>query len=260
MINFKSKPAPKRIPVDSHNFPQQALQKSSGKQKVAPAVSRLSALFGATFLLGAVTLLLVVTGADPESSSQDTPSQVAKINQLVAASLERESVTRAPPNDLMSPMISDQTSYTPSLPDSNADDQIQIASVAVSKEAPTLAAAPPAPALHLDTLTGAILSGAYSVETREFNGRLQLALRPENTTISREELRAFLQAAEQRGETFAPNGSTFADNDVDLEMALFNLIQGKLIKDSTPRRIEAAREMTNRAFHAISQNGTEVIE
>ncbi|MEP5731927.1 MAG: hypothetical protein ABJL67_21410 [Sulfitobacter sp.] len=104
--------------------------------------------------------------------------------------------------------------------------------------------------VQMDLLIQAALAGEYTVEVTEDLGKRQLILHLTKLEIDRQFVEALLEKAEKSGEISFPDGSSIANGKVDLDTALFNLVQKILISDGTIGGVKAARLMTQRAFVA----------
>jgi hypothetical protein len=238
---------------------------------VAPMVVPTAIIVCLTFMLGVLTTLYFVKPqvvSQPADSSDvfGTEAEVGlapaappanpadTLQRAVSASLQ-EDVTRQDPTDLITP------SGAISQIDPNALSMQEILlGLTPSRsiggaEGDTTVAQDSQTILNRDKLRDlreGVLAGTYTVRTVKRNGKDRLSLRMPITSVSQDEAADLIRAAAARGEIDLPESLSTADGDFDADTLIFNLVQISLANDGTEEGMQAAREMSRRAFAASS--------
>lgn len=103
-----------------------------------------------------------------------------------------------------------------------------------------------------------VMAGVYNVTEREEDGVKRLVLTTINAELTRSSKKELLREAAQNGQIKIANLLGTASGGVDTDTMLFYVIQSSLMNDGTPESVEAAREMSRRAF-AASQAKTKLV-
>lgn len=252
----------KKTASSSVFFGAPVFQEEAIVEVVSPQAPILKVMYGIIFVMAfalVVEVVLLLTRSDQVTEIAAAVEQLepAKTEVLAATVIpEQETVTKKKSADLLSPVdpvadVSVVFKPTESLVEASElapEIETVVAEVVLSME--PVEDAEPGVQSHISALKEAALSGLYSVEVRENNGKRHLVLRPDNMTIDDDLTKSLLLAAEEQGEISFPVGSSIENGKVDLDTMLFNLVQRTLVSDGTIEGTRAAREMTQRAFAA----------
>lgn len=252
------------------SFGDPVFQEEALVEPIAPQAPILKVMYGIIFVMAfalVVEVVMLLTRSDQVAEAVEQPEaakpkvradaisepEVVMSELEVVTSVEPETVTKKQSADLLSPVhaVADvPVVFKPT------ESPVETSEPAPESEPVEKAAALSLEPVetdvesHMNALVEAALSGEYSVEVREDNGKRHLVLRPDNLTIDGDLTKSLLIVAEERGEIAFPVGSTIENGTVDLDTMLFNLVQRVLVSDGTIEGTSAAREMTQRAFVA----------
>ena len=107
----------------------------------------------------------------------------------------------------------------------------------------------------LRMLREGVRAGLYTVRAELDGNRVRLALETVNAEMTRATTGLVLRDAEVRDEMPLPPSLSTVPGEVDRNTLLFRLIQVSLANDGTPEGAMAAREMSRRAFAAMTASG-----
>lgn len=263
-MNNPQDPVTPHVTFDNYVIPETVTSSVRNRANVAPTGPQRFQINGMVIAVGAIGVLTFLLGVMVTLKVMGPREEIAVVLPQPALPVlaTDETVTRQQAPDLMSTVPSVEPPVVPQLqaavlqglqPSRTVGKLTKDEMVEKAIEAQEMISRN-----KLRMLREGVLAGVYSVKASTGGGHRRLVLTTVNAEMTRQAMGNLLLKAAEDGEIAIPASLNTADGAIDMDTMLFNLIQTSLANDGTVEGMEAATEMSRRAFAASDAKTQEV--